>query len=417
MRSNITPASTTMTYKATPVSLSRRVEELLYESGRIAELNKEINAALIQEGDIEDLLKSCSEIMVRLLGIALARVWTCSDGENLKLRAAAGLLLPNDANYSDIRIGKHKVGRIAKKRLPFLTNDLLHDPNFADKKWIERERMIAFAGYPLVVEDNVVGVICAFSRQPLTDLTMQALSSISMAIAGGILRKQTEEARRQLSERLEESRENERRSLSRHLHDEVAQQLAVASIKLSRLEKKIVDKLPEDNAVISEVVVVQELIYKNQRALRQIAHTLHPGVLEHFGLVEALRRFTNGVKELASEKKTNISYEPEPEFPRLDLPVETGMYRIAQEAVTNAIKHARADLVTVRLGTDNDTAYVIVQDNGRGFDPEKGRQNGIGLESMRERAEIIGSNMTIETGRGQGTKITLGVSLHKDKLR
>jgi signal transduction histidine kinase len=357
------------------------------------------------------LLGSCAEVLVQLLDIAMARIWTCRDGNSLELKAAAGTLLPSDSRYELIRIGRHKIGRIAKKRTAYVSTDVLSDDSFADKDWIRRERMASFAGYPLIVEDRVVGVICAFSRRPLTELTLQALSSISMAIAGGILRKQTEEDRRQLAERLEEARENERRVISRHLHDEVAQQLAVASIKLSRLEKKILEKLPEEASIISDLVVTQELILKNQRSLRQIAHTLHPGVLEHFGLVEAVRRFVEGGRNLADEQNTIIVFEHQAEFPRLDLAVETGMYRIAQEAVNNAFRHANAELITLKVGTDKDKAFLIVEDNGRGFNPEKSRKNGIGLESMRERAEIIGGKLKIESKRGRGTTITLGVVL------
>jgi signal transduction histidine kinase len=390
-------------------SRSQRVSKLLHESGRIAELNTEINAALIQEGDLQRLLRDCADIMVRRLNIAFARLWTSSDGENLVLQAASGLLLPTDKKYSRITVGKHLVGRIAKKRTPHVSNDLLNDPGFAEKAWIRRERMRSFAGFPLIVEERLVGVMCAFSREPMSELTLQATKSISMAIAGAILRKQTEAAKLQLAERLEESRESERRRLSRHLHDEVAQQLAVASIKLSRLENKVLEKFPDESSIISDLVVAQELIHKNQQSLRQIAHTLHPGVLEHFGLVEALRRFVAGVKDLAAEQRTVILFERQLDFPRLGLAVETGIYRIAQEAVKNALRHAQASQVSLTIGTDDVNAFLIVRDNGRGFDPDKGRKEGIGLESMRERAEIMGGELTIKSTGGKGTVVTIRV--------
>jgi PAS domain-containing protein len=118
-------------------------------------------------------------------------------------------------------------------------------------------------------------------------------------------RKQMEEIRHTWAERLEAAREEERRRLSLQLHDDIVQQLAVASIKLQRLEKKLVQLLPEENAVFSDLVMTQELLRRNQQSLRQMAHVLHSGVLDQFGLAEAFRKFTKTIDTLLKEQSIN----------------------------------------------------------------------------------------------------------------
>ncbi len=230
-------------------------------------------------------------------------------------------------------------------------------------------------------------------------------------------RKQLEEIRHTWAERLEAAREAERRRLSLQLHDEIVQQLAVASIKLQRLEKKLVQLLPEENAIFSDLVMTQELLRRNQKSLRHMAHVLHSGVLEQFGLVEAFRKFTRNIDTILKEHSINFSLDLAPNFPRLEPIVEIGIYRTAQEAVVNALKHSHADLISLSLGIKDETALVVITDDGCGFDAEKAENGGIGFASMYDRAEIIGAKLDVASETGRGTKITLEVPLEKSRQK
>ncbi|MCU1288819.1 MAG: multi-sensor signal transduction histidine kinase [Acidobacteria bacterium] len=401
-----------MSFDSHDSSSDRQTDKLLRERERLASLNEDVNSALIREGDLRCVLQHCSRVLVQHLEVAFVRVWTIdNDAGVLTLEAGAGIDLPLDAQYSEIPIGQRKVGMIAQTRMPCLTNNVLDEPLFNDKSWIKNEGMKAFAGYPLIVEEELVGVICAFARHQLTDLTIQAMASVSNAIANGIKRKQTEESRRNLLERLDQAREDERRHLSRQLHDEVAQQLVIASIKLHRLEKRIVELLPDEHSIIADLVVAQELLQTNQQSLRKMAHILHPGVLEDFGLPEALRKFVSDIKNLSSGSSSEISLNFCSAFPRLKSTIERAIYRIAQEAVTNAVNHGAAESISLKLAVTDKTALAVIEDNGCGFDLKKIANRGIGLASMRERAEIIGAKLHIISQIGKGTKISLEVPL------
>ncbi len=224
-------------------------------------------------------------------------------------------------------------------------------------------------------------------------------------------RKHLEEVRHTWAERLEAAREGERRRLSLQLHDEVVQQLAVASIKLQQLEKRLVKLLPEENAVFADLVMTEELLHRNQQSLRQMAYVLHSGVLEQFGLAEAFRKFTKDIDTLLLKQSTAISLDLSPDFPRLESAIENGIYRTVQEAINNALKHARAKLISLSLGIKDDLALVIIRDDGCGFDLKKIESSGIGVASMYERAEIIGAKLNITSQKGKGTTVTLEAPL------
>jgi len=230
-------------------------------------------------------------------------------------------------------------------------------------------------------------------------------------------RKQMAEVRHTWAERLEAAREDERRRISQHLHDDIVQQLAVASIKLQRLEKKLVKLLPEENAVFSELVMAQELLRRNQQSLRQMAHILHSGVLEQFGLIEAFHKFTENIDTPLKEQSINFSLDLAPNFPRLEPIVEKAIYRTVQEAVINALKHSQAKLISLRLAVKSDLALVIITDDGCGFDTKKTVNGGIGFASMYERAEMTGAKLDIASQDGKGTTITLEVPLDKEQAK
>src|SRR5687767_5915582 len=139
------------------------------------------------------MLQSCAEAIVRHLDAAFARIWTLNEAEGLlELQASAGLYTHTDGAHGRVPVGMYKIGRIAQERRPHLTNDVIHDPRVSDKAWAQREGMIAFAGHPLTVEDQLVGVLAMFARQPLGEATLQALASVADGIALGIERKRTE---------------------------------------------------------------------------------------------------------------------------------------------------------------------------------------------------------------------------------
>ncbi len=189
---------------------SQHAEEALRaamsERTRLSAVRAEIGMALARQDTLRGMLHTCAEAMVRHLDAAFARIWTLnSDGQELELQASAGMYTRLDGRYSRIPLGQLKIGLIAQERRAHLTNDVQNDPRIDNKDWVRDEKMTSFAGYPLVVEDRVVGVMGMFSQRPLTESTLHTLSFLADGIAQGIQRKQAEEKLRRSEALLAES--------------------------------------------------------------------------------------------------------------------------------------------------------------------------------------------------------------------
>lgn len=185
----------------TDIEDRKRAEEALHavmsERARLAAFREQIGMALAHGESLRAILHNCTEAMVQHLDAAFARIWLpSSDGRELQLQASAGMYTRLDGSHSRIPVGQLKIGLIAQERKPHLTNDLPNDPRVNNKDWAVREKMVSFAGYPLVVGDRLVGVMCMFSQKPLPESTLNALSLVTDAIAQGIERKRAEEALR-----------------------------------------------------------------------------------------------------------------------------------------------------------------------------------------------------------------------------
>ncbi len=172
-----------------------QTEAALRERTVHAALNADLGLAFTGSGSLQQMLQVCVDSMVRNLDAAFARIWTLNQAENvLELRASAGMYTHIDGPHSRVPVGKFKIGLIAEEKEPHLSNDVAHDPSVSDLEWAKREDMVAFAGYPLLLEGRLVGVMAMFARKRLSDTTLQAMASIANQIALGIERKEKEEA-------------------------------------------------------------------------------------------------------------------------------------------------------------------------------------------------------------------------------
>ncbi len=183
------------------ISERKRSEAALNERVRLLALNAAVGAALVQGDGLGAMLQRCAGALVDHLHGAFARIWMLNPQDDvLELRASAGMYTHLDGPHSRVPVGKYKIGLIAQERKPHLTNGVVGDPRVSDREWAKREGMTAFAGYPLLVNHRLVGVMAMFARQPLSETTLKAMASVADEIAVGIERKVGEE-------RLHEQRE------------------------------------------------------------------------------------------------------------------------------------------------------------------------------------------------------------------
>ena len=195
---------------ASDITDLKAAEEASNEKARLAALAADVGIVQTQGDKMAEILQRSVEFMVRHLDAAFARIWTLNaQQDTLELQASAGMYTHLDGAHSRVPVGKLKIGRIAQERKPHLTNDVLHDPWIGDPEWARRESMVAFAGYPLMVGDDIVGVMAMFARRPLGQFTLDGLRTVADTIALGIRRKQAEKTQSGLEDQLRQAQKME----------------------------------------------------------------------------------------------------------------------------------------------------------------------------------------------------------------
>jgi signal transduction histidine kinase len=205
------------------------------------------------------------------------------------------------------------------------------------------------------------------------------------------------------------AQERERQRIARELHDQMGQHIVALSLGLARLAQ--MSDLGEATQIVAQLRAVADLL---GRDVHTLALELRPAALDHLGLGVAL---TSYAEALAARSDVEIDVHCD----RIDdlnitATVQTGVYRIAQEALTNVARHSRATKVDVMLERQSDCVLLIVEDNGVGFEPEDAQpaRGGFGLLGMHERASLVGATVQIESSQGKGTTVLLRLPTHND---
>jgi two-component system sensor histidine kinase UhpB len=214
---------------------------------------------------------------------------------------------------------------------------------------------------------------------------------------------------RNLAGQLISAQEEERSRIARELHDGVNQKLAALSIALTSLGRR---------PASSEANLSCELDRLQQRAaelveeIRHLSHELHPGVLQHIGLVAALQGYCN---EFEDEHRLGLTFQADESLGAIPADLALCLYRATQEALGNIAKHAGADHVRVSVARGNGNVELTVADDGRGFDLAEARgRAGLGLLSLEERARLVGGHVRIDSGPHRGTEMRMVLPLPKE---
>jgi signal transduction histidine kinase len=216
--------------------------------------------------------------------------------------------------------------------------------------------------------------------------------------------RQMQEHLRHLTHKILTAQEDERREISRQLHDEIAQTLTGINVQLANLKREAVINA---KGLKGKIAGTQRLVRKSVGIVHRFARRLRPALLDDLGLIAALGSFINGMQE-----RTNLPIKMTtfPELKELDDTKRTVLYRVAQEALTNVVRHAEAKLVQVTFKNRRKTVLMEIRDNGKSFNVQyvllaKGKKH-LGVLGMRERVEMIGGTFKIESKPGQGTLVS-----------
>jgi signal transduction histidine kinase len=377
----------------------------LYESAtrwaaQLESLN-EVMSALVGEFDLGRLLQLVADNLRALIDARTVTIARPSV-DRLRIEAASGGSVDE---YVGMELpARSKTMRVLERQRSERVDSVLDDPEI-DQEAARRLEMTTALYVPIVVRGEAIGVIGAHDKEgpdprfTHEDLRVAEIFAARAAVAIDLSRRVARDA----LQRVVTAQELERRRLARELHDETGQALTSILLGLGMIEEAAISDRTKQ-----AVDDVRDLVRSTLQDVRQLAVELRPKALDDFGLVAALERLTESFRE-----QTGIGVEFVPALPggRLPPEIETALYRIVQESLTNVVKHARASSVSVVLTRKDDSVSVIVEDDGIGFEPARTRDGGLGLVGMRERVGLLGGRLTVESRPGAGTTFVAEVPL------
>ena len=381
----------------------------LYESStqwlqQLESLN-EIAGALGSEIELDALLNVVARNLRSLVAARLVLI-ALPDGEGtIRIAAADG----EDAEHSlGARLGvtTSKAGRVLERGRSERVDTVAEDPE-VDQDFTRRLGVTSALYAPLVVKGKPIGVVVAHDKlgeEPHfgeEDLRLAEMLAARAAIAVEL----SDRVSRDLVRRVVEAQEQERTRVARELHDETGQ--ALTSILLGL---KTLDDTLESGESRSAMALLRTLVVSTLQDVRKLAVELRPSALDDFGLVAALERLVATFRE-HSNIDIDIDLEARVGDDRLPAEIETTLYRIVQEALSNIGRHADAHRVSILLIRSGKSVTAVVEDDGQGFRPEHVRPQGLGLVGMQERVGLLGGRLVIESTPGEGTTLAVEIPL------
>jgi signal transduction histidine kinase len=386
---------------AVAVENARLYESATSWSQQLESLN-EIGGALVGELELGPLLDLVTSRLRELIGARLVAI-ALPAGDSLRIAAADGEGAADLEAISSLEYDS-KTGRVLERGRSERIDSLLEDPEVNQD--IAR-RLGASTGLyvPLLARERPIGVLVAHDktgpdpRFSSADLRLAEQFANRAAIAVDLSRRVARDALR----RVVSGQELERRRLARELHDETGQ--ALTSILLGL---RAVEEAGNPDEMRTAASHLRELVVGTLQDVRRLAVQLRPKALDDFGLVAAVERLVQTFSEATAIR---VDLEAQLGNERLPPEVETTLYRIVQEALTNIVKHAGASRVSILLVRSSGSATVVIEDDGHGFDPAALREDGMGIIGMRERVELHEGRLTVESTAGSGATLVAEVPL------
>jgi len=379
----------------------------LYESATrwLAQLESltEVGNALAGETELGPLLELIAARLRNLIDADAVLIMLPSANGDLRIEAAAGPRA-EQLRGEFLGLGGSKSGRVLERRRSERVDSPLDDVEI-NRDVARRIGMRSGLFVPMIVGNRAIGVIAAHNKRSadprFTDEELRVAETFAARAAVAV--DLADRVARDSLRRVVEGQELERRRLARELHDETGQALTSILLGLKRVEEA-----KTEAATTEAAAELRNEIVKTLQSVRRLAVELRPKALDDFGLVPALERLADA---FAGESGLRVDVEANLGETRLPAEIETALYRIAQEALTNVSKHASADHASVVVTRRDGSVTVVVDDDGRGLGAGADRSSGLGLVGMRERVGLLGGRFSVESSEGSGTTIVAEVPL------
>jgi PAS domain S-box-containing protein len=362
--------------------------------------------------DLSELMDEAATVVAQSLGVEYSKVLELlPDKDIFLLRAGVGWKagLVGQATMA-AKVDSGAGGTLLSPE-PIIVDDLRTATRLSGLQLLYDYGVVSGVSVIIPSSNGPFGVLGAYTtkRRAFTMEDIHFLQSVANILATATERKRTEESRTRLIERVMSAQEEERRRIARELHDETGQSLTSLLVGLRLIGDT--RTLKKAKGQVNQLRHITVQILDN---LRRLARGLHPSILDDLGLVVALTRYAT---DYAQSHGITVNVRTEGlHSSRLPSPVETTLYRIMQEALTNIARHAAAKTVSIALTRQPSGAHMIVEDDGCGFAVETTLRTSVtsghlGLDGMCERAMLLGGSVTIKSKRGKGTVISVQIPL------
>jgi signal transduction histidine kinase len=364
---------------------------------------EEVGNALATETDLDRLLDLVVSRLRELIGARVVALALPSGSAHLRVAAVAGDVAEDLLGETFPR-STSKSGRVIARRRSERVDSVIDDPE-VNREITRRAAARTGMWVPLIARDRVIGVIEIHDKEGPDarfsddDLRLAETFAARAAVAVELSQRVAQDALR----RVVQTQEQERRRLARELHDETGQALTSILLGLKPLEEAF-----SDHPARTAVAGLRELVVAALQDVRRLAVELRPAVLDDYGLVPALERLS---ESFAEQTSIRVDFRSALGEARLPADVETTLYRVVQESLTNIVKHANAHNVSVSLARRGSAVAAVIEDDGAGFDQRAVREDAVGLLGMRERLALLDGRLEVESRAGAGTTIVAEVPL------
>lgn len=404
------------------VTEERRLKESLIRRNQELSILNTVAMTVNKSLDLDQILGQALEEVMRLTDVDAGAVFLREDiiGK-LELIAYRGLSEQAARIASEMGMLDGSCGGVVEKGQMVLVPDI---SGYRGRRAasLKREKLNSLVHVPLTAKGNVLGSMCVGTRRlkALEPNQRELLNVIGNQIAASVENarlyaevQQKEKMRGELFKKSINAQEEERRRIARELHDDTSQ--ALTALIFAAEEALEMDQISDVHQRLSRM---RDLAQSTLDGVHKLIFDLRPTMLDHLGLVPALRWFA---ESRLKPKGARVSIRETSQPCRLPAEVETALFRVVQEAITNIARHAAARNVNIVFEFEDDTAAVFVEDDGVGFNmfeptlsPDTGR--GLGLMGMQERLELLDGDLEINSAPGVGTRLYIQVPIESRRM-